>query len=64
MGVRVQARSGAPPSAFRSLLRLAGLILAIIPFFAGFLPALFDHRRRALPDFVAGTTVVYAQITP
>ena len=52
------------PSAFRSLLRLAGLILAIIPFFAGFLPALFDRRRRALPDFVAGTTVVYAQITP
>jgi uncharacterized RDD family membrane protein YckC len=64
MGVRVQARSGAPPSAFRSLLRLAGLILAIIPLFAGFLPALFDSSRRALPDFVSGTTVVYAQITP
>ena len=62
--LRVQARSGAPPTVLRSLLRLAGLILAIIPFFAGFLPALFDHRRRALPDFVAGTTVVYAQITP
>ena len=64
MGVRVQARSGAPPSALRSLLRLAGLILAIIPCFAGFLPALFDRRRRALPDYIAGTTVVYAQITP
>jgi uncharacterized RDD family membrane protein YckC len=62
--LRVQARSGEPPSAFRSLLRLAGLILAIIPLFAGFLPALFDRRRRALPDFFAGTTVVYAQITP
>jgi len=64
MRLRVQARSGEPPSAFRSLLRLAGLILAIIPLFAGFLPALVDRRRRALPDFVAGTTVVYAQITP
>jgi uncharacterized RDD family membrane protein YckC len=62
--LRVQARSGEPPSAFRSLLRLAGLFLAIILLFAGFLPALFDRRRRALPDFVAGTTVVYAQITP
>ena len=62
--LRVQARSGEPPSAFRSLLRLAGLILAIILLFAGFLPALFDRRRRALPDFVAGTTVVYAEITP
>ena len=64
LGVRVRTRSGEPPSAPRSLLRFAGLILAIIPFFAGFLPALVDRRRRALPDFVAGTTVVYAQITP
>jgi uncharacterized RDD family membrane protein YckC len=64
MGLRVIARSGEPPSAWRSLLRLAGLILAIIPFFAGFLPALFDRRRRALPDFVAGTTVTYARFIP
>jgi uncharacterized RDD family membrane protein YckC len=64
MRLRVQVRSGEPPSAPRSLLRLAGLILAIILLFAGFLPALFDRRRRALPDFVAGTTVVYARFTP
>jgi uncharacterized RDD family membrane protein YckC len=64
MRLRVQARSGEPPSAARSLLRLAGLILAIIPLGAGFVPVLFDRRRRALPDFVAGTTVVYAQFTP
>jgi uncharacterized RDD family membrane protein YckC len=64
MRLRVQTRFGEPPSAPCSLLRLAGLILAIIPLFAGFLPALFDRRRRALPDLVAGTTVVYAQFTP
>ena len=64
MRLRVQARSGEPPSAPRSLLRLVGLILAIIPFFAGFLPALFDRRRRALPDFVAGTRVVYEPVRP
>jgi len=36
-----------------------GLFLAIIPLFAGFIPALFDRRRRALPDYLAGTVVVY-----
>ena len=64
MRLRVQNRYGEPPSAPRSLLRLAGLILAIIPLLAGFLPALFDRRRRALPDYVAATTVVYARFTP
>jgi hypothetical protein len=28
-----------------------------VPLFAGFLPVLFDDRRRALQDFVAGTSV-------
>jgi uncharacterized RDD family membrane protein YckC len=59
MRVRVVARSGDPPSLWRSLLRVVGLALAIIPLFAGFLPALVDRRRRALPDYLAGTTVVY-----
>jgi uncharacterized RDD family membrane protein YckC len=44
---------------FRSIVRLIGLALAIIPLFAGFLPVLFDRRRRALQDFIAGTLVVY-----
>jgi uncharacterized RDD family membrane protein YckC len=61
MRVRVIAVSGAPPSAVRSLVRFVGLILAVIPLFAGFLPALFDVRRRALQDFLAGTVVVDAQ---
>jgi uncharacterized RDD family membrane protein YckC len=59
MRLRVLTASGAPPSWPRALLRLVGLLLAIIPLLAGFLPALFDSRRRALPDYVAGTTVVY-----
>jgi uncharacterized RDD family membrane protein YckC len=58
MRVRVVAATGAPPSVLRSVVRFAGLILAIIPLFAGFLPALFDSRRRALQDFLAGTVVV------
>jgi uncharacterized RDD family membrane protein YckC len=39
--------------------RLIGLVLAIVPCFAGFLPALVDDRRRALPDLLAGTVVLY-----
>lgn len=57
--LRVVARAGERPSLPRALARVAGLILAIVPLGAGFLPALVDNRRRALPDYVAGTTVVY-----
>jgi uncharacterized RDD family membrane protein YckC len=32
-----------------------------VPFFLGYLPVLFDARRRGLPDLVAGTEVVYEQ---
>ena len=59
MRVRVLAPSGEAPSLLRSFVRVAGLVLAIIPLGAGFLPALVDSRRRALPDYLAGTTVVY-----
>jgi uncharacterized RDD family membrane protein YckC len=43
---------------FRAVIRVAALIVAILPLFAGFLPVLFDDRRRALQDYVAGTAVV------
>jgi uncharacterized RDD family membrane protein YckC len=50
--------AGRSPSVWRSVLRLVGLALAIIPCFAGFLPVLFDRQRRGLHDYVAGTVVV------
>lgn len=50
--------NGEPPAVWRSLLRLVGLALAIIPCFAGFLPVLFDRERRGLQDYIAGTVVV------
>ena len=56
--VRVLSPAGGPPGIGRSLLRLAGLALAIAPCFAGFLPILFDRRRRGLHDLLAGTVVV------
>ena len=57
--VRTGAADGAPPSFGRSLVRLVGLVLAIVPVFAGFIPVLFTDRRRGLPDALAGTVVVY-----
>ena len=57
--VRVHGPAGDPPSIGRSLVRLVGLVLAIVPMFAGFIPVLFTERRRGLPDFLAGTVVVY-----
>jgi uncharacterized RDD family membrane protein YckC len=57
MRVRVRGPLGGPPSFGRAVIRVVGLALAIIPCFAGFIPALFDGRRRALPDLIAGTTV-------
>jgi uncharacterized RDD family membrane protein YckC len=67
--LRVITRSGGPISLPRAVLRYFGLLLAIVPLFAGFLPVLFDARRRALQDFIAGTVVLredeaYATTTP
>jgi uncharacterized RDD family membrane protein YckC len=60
MGLKVVTADGATPGFGRALVRLAGLVLAIIPLFAGFIPVLFDQRRRALQDWLAGTVVVHA----
>jgi uncharacterized RDD family membrane protein YckC len=62
--LRVQDGAGCPPGIGHSLLRLAGLALAILLLFTGFLPALIDDRRRALQDFLAGTVVVYDEDAP
>jgi uncharacterized RDD family membrane protein YckC len=59
MHVRVIDQRGEPPHFGRSLLRVAGAILAAIPFFAGFALVLVDDRRRGLHDMIAGTFVVY-----
>ena len=63
MALRVINAAGDPPGLGRSLVRLAGMILAAIPFFAGYLLILVDDRRRGLQDMLAGTTVIYAPKT-
>lgn len=64
MHLRVRRTGGGGLSLGRSIVRVVGLALAIIPLFAGFLPALFDERRRALPDYLAGTVVEYDVAPP
>jgi len=44
----------------RAALRVAWLALAALPLLAGFVPILFDERRRGLHDMLAGTVVVEA----
>ena len=64
MRLRVSDRRGRPPNVGRSVIRFVGLLVAIVPLFAGFLPVLFDERRRGLHDFLAGTTVLYVDREP
>ena len=59
MRLRVQRPGGGGLTVGRAIVRTVGLALAIIPLFAGFVPALFDDRRRALPDYLAGTVVLH-----
>jgi uncharacterized RDD family membrane protein YckC len=58
MQIRVCRPDGGSVGPARSLLRLGGMMLAAIPLGAGFLPILFDDRRRGLQDMLAGTVVV------
>jgi uncharacterized RDD family membrane protein YckC len=63
--MRIAVRSADDGSVLRprqAALRFAFLVLAAIPFLAGFLPILFDSRRRGMHDMLAGTVVVEAQV--
>jgi uncharacterized RDD family membrane protein YckC len=57
--LRVRAPDGEAPSVGRSLVRLIGLGLSIVPLFLGFVPVLLTERRRGLHDLLAGTVVLY-----
>jgi uncharacterized RDD family membrane protein YckC len=65
MGLRVVCAVGGEPVRLRSaVVRLAGMVLAALPLFAGFLLILVDDRRRGLQDRLARTIVVYASDAP
>jgi uncharacterized RDD family membrane protein YckC len=59
MDIRVvRAKDGSLLGPGRSLRRLVALMLAALPLFLGFLPILFNKRRRGLHDWIANTVVV------
>ena len=62
LGLRVHTTAGGVPSVGRSIVRMVGLVLSITLLFIGFVPVLFDDRRRGLADFMAGTSVVYDEV--
>jgi len=62
--LRVTDMTGSRLGVGRSLLRLIGCLVAVSFVFIGFLPVLFDTRRRALQDFVAQTLAVYDPSQP
>ena len=65
MGVRVVCAASDGPLHLRTaFVRLAGMFLAAIPLFAGFLLILVDDRRRGLQDRLARTVVRYASDAP
>jgi uncharacterized RDD family membrane protein YckC len=61
MQIRVLSADGTVLKPRRALVRCAGTLLAAIPLFAGFVPILFDSRRRGLQDHLARTVVIEAQ---
>jgi uncharacterized RDD family membrane protein YckC len=59
IGIRVRDRTGRPPSIGRAIVRALVMAFSIAILFLGYLPVLFDRRRRGLPDLIAGTEVIY-----
>ena len=64
MRIRVQRPSGLPLGPKRAFLRLIGVTIAALPLFAGFVPVLFNDRRRGLADWLVDTVVVSAEEQP
>jgi len=60
MQIRVLSTNGNVLNPTRALVRCGGTLLAAIPLFAGFVPILFDARRRGCQDHLARTVVVEA----
>ena len=58
MRICVRTTSGGRLRPRTAILRFAGLTLAALPLFAGFLMILVDDRRRGLHDRLARTVVV------
>lgn len=61
LGVKVLPTSGDRVPPRRGLVRVFGMLIAALPFFAGYLLILVQNRRRGLHDLIARTVVVYVE---
>jgi uncharacterized RDD family membrane protein YckC len=64
LGVRLTTVEGERVRPRRSLVRVAGMIAAAIPLFAGYLLILVNNRRQGLHDLFARTVVRYVEDQP
>ena len=64
MHIRVAGPDGGPPGIWRSIVRVIGLGLCIVTLFVGFIPVLFNARRRGVHDTLARTVVFYDDEPP
>jgi uncharacterized RDD family membrane protein YckC len=60
MQIRVLTATGDRVKLGRGVLRVIGLVLAALPLFAGYVPVLFDRKRRGFQDRLAATVVIEA----
>jgi uncharacterized RDD family membrane protein YckC len=61
LGIKVLPTRGEHLPPRRALVRVVGMIVAALPFFAGYLLILIQDRRRGLHDLIARTIVVYVE---
>ena len=61
LGLRVVRTNGRPVGWGRAFLRWIGYYISSIPFGLGYLWALWDPKRQAWHDKIAGTVVIYAK---
>src|SRR5262249_55199459 len=58
LGLRIITISAAPPSVFRSAVRVLGYLVSLASAGLGFLWVGFDRETRGLHDWLAGTYVI------
>lgn len=61
LGIRVTTLDGGDVSAWQAIRRYFGLVLAALPLGLGFVPVLFNDRKRGLQDWIGGTVVRWVE---
>lgn len=59
LGLRVVSLDGKRLGYGKAILRLAGYVVSGLPVYLGFIWIIFDERRQAWHDKIAGTCVIY-----